>query len=272
MYNLNNYEKAAEYIQQADGLLITGGAGMGVDSGLPDFRGNQGFWKAYPALANEGKSFIDMADPSGFYNHPERSWGFYGHRLNLYRNTTPHQGFQWLKEMGEQRPKGYFVFTSNVDGHYHKSGFDPDRIIECHGSINHLQCADNCTNKIWGADTTQITVNEERLLAQAPLPICPNCDGIARPNILMFGDSEWNGNRTYAQQGRFEQWLVDVENLAIIECGAGTAVPTVRMQGDYQEGNLIRINPREAETSKPNSVSIQASALEAIGKIRQQFL
>ena len=40
--------QAARLIEKADGLLITAGAGMGVDSGLPDFRGNEGFWRAYP--------------------------------------------------------------------------------------------------------------------------------------------------------------------------------------------------------------------------------
>ena len=42
--------EAAELIAQADGLLITAGAGMGIDSGMPDFRGENGFWKAYPAF------------------------------------------------------------------------------------------------------------------------------------------------------------------------------------------------------------------------------
>jgi NAD-dependent SIR2 family protein deacetylase len=44
-------QRAAQLIHEADGVIIAAGAGMGVDSGLPDFRGNEGFWKAYPALA-----------------------------------------------------------------------------------------------------------------------------------------------------------------------------------------------------------------------------
>ena len=51
---------AAAAIRSADALLITAGAGMGVDSGLPDFRGNEGFWKAYPVVARLGLSFEDM--------------------------------------------------------------------------------------------------------------------------------------------------------------------------------------------------------------------
>jgi NAD-dependent SIR2 family protein deacetylase len=62
----NIYSDAARLIQQADVLLICAGAGMGVDSGLPDFRGNHGFWKAYPALEQEGLTFMDLANPQGF--------------------------------------------------------------------------------------------------------------------------------------------------------------------------------------------------------------
>ena len=43
--------------------------------------------------------------------------------------------------MGEEEFKGnYFVFTSNVDGHFQKAGFDKEKVLECHGSINHYQC------------------------------------------------------------------------------------------------------------------------------------
>ncbi len=49
--------RAAEWIREADGLLVTAGAGMGVDSGLPDFRGKNGFWRAYPALGKKRLEF-----------------------------------------------------------------------------------------------------------------------------------------------------------------------------------------------------------------------
>lgn len=84
-------EQCAWAIASADALLVTAGAGMGVDSGLPDFRGNAGFWKAYPALAHSGTSFTEIANPSAFRADPARAWGFYGHRLRLYRETVPHE-------------------------------------------------------------------------------------------------------------------------------------------------------------------------------------
>lgn len=90
-----NYTLAAELMTEAEALLIGAGAGMGIDSGLPGFRGNQGFWAAYPPY--HGRSFADLVRPQTFTADPELAWGFYGHRLNLYRQTQPHAGFAILR-------------------------------------------------------------------------------------------------------------------------------------------------------------------------------
>jgi NAD-dependent SIR2 family protein deacetylase len=93
---------ASSIIQSCDAFLVGAGAGMGVDSGLPDFRGTDGFWKAYPSLQKVGIKFEDMANPRWFIEDPHLAWGFYGHRFNLYKKTQPHAGFavinNWIKE------------------------------------------------------------------------------------------------------------------------------------------------------------------------------
>ncbi len=265
------YQKAADYILQADALLITAGAGMGVDSGLPDFRGTTGFWKAYPALGQKGMTFEKIAHPDNFQNDPKTAWGFYGHRLNLYREIEPHAGFQILKEIGERMPNGYFVYTSNVDGQFQKAGFSEEKIIECHGSIHYLQCSEmksgNACKTIWPADELIITTDDVNCQSTSPLPVCPHCGSVARPNILMFYDFAWLSERNYQQQIRYDQFLQQAGNLVIIEMGAGTAIPTVRQQGDFQSGALIRINPREPDMNKTNGVSIPMEALESIQAI-----
>jgi NAD-dependent SIR2 family protein deacetylase len=86
-------------------------------------------------------------------------------------------------------------------------------------------------------------------------PHCPRCGATARPNILMFGDWGWDGRRTDAQEARFEDFLqrciVKRLDLVIVEIGAGTAVPTVRLTGERIArelgARLIRINPREPD-------------------------
>jgi NAD-dependent SIR2 family protein deacetylase len=245
-------ELAAASIRDADALLITAGAGMGVDSGLPDFRGGAGFWKAYPPYEKLGLRFEQMANPALFESDPELAWGFYGHRLHLYRTVRPHAGFAKLLAWAAAKPGGYFVFTSNVDGQFQAAGFDPDRVVECHGSIHHLQCAQSCDGKIWPA-IVSVKVDRETMRAVGPLPRCPSCGGLARPNILMFGDGYWISDRTDDQTAKFLVWAKSVagKRMVVIECGAGTAIPTVRMQSEraarWSDGLLIRINPRESQ-------------------------
>lgn len=261
----NTFARCAEAIDFADGLLITAGAGMGVDSGLPDFRGPEGFWRAYPALREAGIGFSTIASPSAFRDNPRLAWGFYGHRLRLYRETVPHEGFAILQDLARHLEHGAFLFTSNVDGQFQKAGFLSRRVAECHGSIHHLQCLDGCNSDIWPADDFRPEVDDERCLLLNEPPKCPRCGGIARPNILMFGDGEWLEQRSREQQSRLEQWLSGVKRLAIIEIGAGTAIPSVRHFSEFQQGFLIRINLREPELpAHVRGVSLAMPGLDAL--------
>jgi NAD-dependent SIR2 family protein deacetylase len=269
-------ERAAEVIENAQSMLITAGAGMGVDSGLPDFRGPEGFWKAYPAIAKLGLSFSQMANPAWFETDPGLAWAFYGHRLHLYRRTVPHEGFQLLLNAAARKTKSYFVFTSNVDGQFHKAGFAPDRIVECHGSIHHLQCTQNCSNSIGDASSTDVTVDETRFCATGALPRCKHCGELARPNILMFGDAIWQSDRSQAQETHFNSWIrkLDINSrLVIVEIGAGSAIPTVRHTSEYvaksMGGTLIRINPREPEVPRGH-LSIPLNAAAGLQRIFQK--
>ncbi len=271
-------KRAATAIRSADALLITAGAGMGVDSGLPDFRGAQGFWRAYPALAKQGISFEEMANPAWFRQDPHLAWAFYGHRLNLYRKTVPHRGFSQLRALGASKPQGYFVFTSNVDGQFQKAGFSASRIVECHGSIHHFQCLGPCGNHIWEAVNEEVNIDESTFRALDPLPRCPHCSKLARPNVLMFGDWMWVGERTQAQDQKFSNWLNDVSNssstLAVIEVGAGTAIPTVRNMSErvshQLKGTLVRINPTD-ESVSAGHVGLRMGAAEGIQNICEQL-
>ena len=261
-------ESAAAAIHQADALLIAAGAGMGVESGLPDFRGNDGFWKAYPPFKKLGLSFVQVANPYWFHSDPEQAWGFYGHRRNLYRQATPHAGFSILRKWAERMPAGYFAFTSNVDGHFQKAGFDGDRIVECHGSLEFVQCLKYCTTEVLPACDSAIDVDEATFRARPPLPACPRCGGLARPNVLMFGDGEWIESRSEEQHARYRDWLRRIRGsqLVIVECGAGTAVPTVRWECERFVGTLIRINIREPQVPR-GQIGIELGALNALSRI-----
>lgn len=269
--NQADLDRAAALVHQADLLVVAAGACIGVDSGLPDFRGDAGFWQAYPALGRARMGFASVASPSTFHDDPTLAWGFYGHRLSLYRATVPHEGFRLLKQWGERMEHGYAVFTSNVDGQFQAAGFDPLRLYECHGSIHHLQCLQPCGADIWSADsyTPQVDHDACRLLNAAPA--CPHCGGMARPNILMFGDWGWNQHRSAAQEARLRRLLQKAERPLVIELGAGVAIPSVRHFGQsvisHHNGRMIRINPREPQVASPRDVGLAAGSLEALRAI-----
>jgi NAD-dependent SIR2 family protein deacetylase len=264
------FRQAADLIGGAQALLVAAGAGMGVDSGLPDFRGDSGFWRAYPLYERLGISFVAAANPEHFERDPAFGWGFYGHRTNLYRQTVPHAGFGLLLSWIERLGLDSFVATSNVDGQFQKAGFIEERILEFHGSIHHLQCTRPCSGRIW-ENRESFRIDEESMRADR-IPLCPHCGAAARPNILMFGDYSWIGDRTERQQERFRNFVArqSGKRMVVVELGAGSAIPTVRAMseriGALAQARVIRINPREPQISSPH-LSLPCAALEGLTAI-----
>ena len=110
----DDLQQAARAIAEADALYITSGAGMGVDSGLPDFRGTEGFWRAYPAIGRLKIRFEEMANPSWFQRDPGLAWGFYGHRLNLYRRLSGLKEDSDLEAMTDEMKDRFGPFPQEV--------------------------------------------------------------------------------------------------------------------------------------------------------------
>lgn len=167
------------------------------------------------------------------------------------------------------------AFTTNVDGHFQKAGFEDRHLEECHGSLHHLQCSRPCSNEIWSADAVVPLIDTEQCRWQGELPRCPKCGAVARPNILMFGDFEWIEARSDAQRVRRNRWLANVERPAIIEMGAGVDIPSVRHFGHAlvrsKGARLIRLNPRGSAVPSSMDVGWAIGALEGLQRIQQEM-
>jgi len=245
--------KIKNIIDSSDVILITAGAGMGVDSGLPDFRSSGGMWK-------QNIKYEQLANPKMFRLNEDIAWEFYIDRLKSYRTTTPHKGFDYMLDYIKNNNKDYFVVTSNVDEQFQKAGYDENKILEIHGSIHNFQCLDNCCSDIWRNEIDEI-------------PICEKCGETARPNVLLFGDWEWNPTITNKQEERYFSWMESIKEkkICIIEIGAGTGIPSIRYKSEhvfeyYKNTNFIRINLSEAEIPE-GALSIQDTALNALTDI-----
>lgn len=227
---------------------------MGVDSGVGTFRGvNAGKW---PPLEERKMDFSAMSNPSWFEEDgdPHLAFGFWYWRYNGYVNAAkPHEGYYILQRWAKGKPYPAMSFTSNIDGHWLEAGMAPEEVVEIHGSIRFWQCRDYCkdlcTDEIW-PDTLDVKIDPQTHKALDPLPLCKNCNrAYKRPNVCMFGDFGWQHERTSAQEERWSHYIKTLrgKKVVVIELGAGTAIPSVRLMGEKivrenENAHLIRIN------------------------------
>jgi len=269
---LDDISEAAKLISGADALIVAAGAGMGVDSGLPTFRGSTGFSDAFPMMEKLGLTYRDLASPAMFDRDPHLAWGFHGLCGQRYRSATPHAGFEILRRWIGQKTLGGFVYTSNIDGHFQRGEFDPQNILECHGSAHRWQCTVPCSTETWVAEHDLLVVDRASLHALDPLPHCRNCGKLARPNVRLFDDAQWVRIATRSQSAAYEKWKATLagKSVVVIECGAGTDVPAVRLAGEWAmlqlKARLIRINPIDAEVPQ-GQISIPLPALQALAAV-----
>jgi NAD-dependent SIR2 family protein deacetylase len=184
---------------------------------------------------------------------------------------VPHAGFEILKRWAASVPLGATVFTSNVDGQFQKAGFNPAQIHECHGSLHHLQCLKPCSDAIWSAQEIAPEVDMQQCRITSSMPICFECKGLARPNVMMFNDWDWLSGRTEKQSQQQEAWLERTRRPVVVELGAGTAIPSVRQFSQRviaeHAGRLIRINPREWQVPSRLDIGLPVGALMGLQAI-----
>ena len=148
---------------------------------------------------------------------------------NMCDSFQPHIGYKKLLEYCDN--KNYYIMTSNIDRYFARAGFDQNKIIEIYGNIYNNQCIDKCHDKVYN-----YTIIE-----------CPECRGLMRPNVLQFGDTSWIDN-TKEIDKQMSNWIDNniLDNILIIEIGAGIHIPTIREYSEIlieKNISLIRVNP-----------------------------
>jgi NAD-dependent SIR2 family protein deacetylase len=267
-------DQAAELVCNCDAILFTSGAGMSANSGLGTFRGSAAtVWP--PLLQHPDLDYTDIVNPDWFHKPQGNSskhdtanfaYAFWTDRYNDYVSTHPHRGYSIVKQWSElNHIKFAYSFTSNIDGHWTKSGWNDSSVFECHGSIDYMQCVNNCCDHVWPTnENLKLEVDPKTNCAISALPVCPTCRELARPNVLMFNDWHFAGQRYNEKISLYDKFKTDVATakakLLIIELGAGTAVPSVRNESEYVftdkrwTAHLIRINPFDVHSTIDTSI------------------
>ena len=291
-------DRIAQLLLECQAVLFTSGAGMSVSSGLGTFRGSAA--ATWPPLLSEPKlDYTEICNPIWFNKEQGISsrrdtanfgYAFWTHQHHLFSTATPHAGYAIAKKWsGLSHVQFTFSFTSNIDGHWRRSGWDPSSLFECHGSIDYMQCTHNCLDAVWPTnDALNLAIDSMTNCVTDPLPICPHCHRLARPNILMFNDWHYAGERYNEQIDRYEQFKLDLSEtkckLLIFELGAGTTIPSVRNESETMFNSkkwishLVRINPcvehskidaRYRDKSSRHTFEVSLDALTALLAIDQ---
>lgn len=154
-------------IEQSSSTVFFGGAGVSTESGIPDFRSQDGLYNQqwdYPPETIISRSFFNA--------HPEEFYRFYRERM-IFPDAEPNQCHLKLAEL-EGRGKLDAIVTQNIDGLHQKAG--SRNVLELHGSVLRNHCMD--CGAPYGIDAV---VNDP-----SPVPHCPSCGGIIKPDVVLY--------------------------------------------------------------------------------------
>ncbi len=166
--NAQHAAALAEMLRESRCAVFFGGAGVSTESGIPDFRSQDGLYKQqwkYPPETILSHSF--------WRAHPEDFYRFYREKM-LYPGAQPNKGHIALALLEEKGPLRA-VITQNIDGLHQQAG--SKNVIELHGSVkrNHCtRCGKSCSTEI--------------LSAQSGVPRC-TCGGIIKPDVVLYEES-----------------------------------------------------------------------------------
>jgi NAD-dependent deacetylase len=166
----NELQSLVERMREGPRITVMTGAGISAASGIPTFRGKDGFWKNHRAE--------ELATPQAFARDPKFVWEWYDMRRQKVRECRPNRGHEVIAAWSKRYP-GFTLITQNVDGLHERAG--TENVIRFHGSLWEVGCWEECSSSPfrWRDDTVPFPTLP---------PPCPYCGGILRPGVVWFGE------------------------------------------------------------------------------------
>lgn len=240
---IENFQKIYD---NADSIVFFGGAGVSTESGIPDFRSQDGLysqqWK-YPPETIISRSFFD-ANPVEFYR-------FYREKL-IIKNIEPNTAHFQLAKM-EEKGKLKAVVTQNIDGLHQKAG--SRNVFELHGSTLRNFCMD-CGAE-YGIDFIAESEN-----SPDKLPRCAKCGGLVKPDVVLYEES--------LDQNVINGAVNAIKNADTLIIG-GTSLVVYPAAGliDYFKGkNIVLINKSATAGDARANLVIHESIGKVLGMLK----
>ena len=158
--------KFLSLLKRSERVMISTGAGISTESGIPAFRGTDGLWETFKPE--------ELATPEAFRRDPAKVWQWYDWRRQMISKVSPNPGHYALVEL-EKVVRQSFLFTQNIDGLHQRAG--SKGVFELHGSIWRVQCLKE--KKIY--ESLEIPFRE--------IPPRCECGSLVRPDVVWFGEA-----------------------------------------------------------------------------------
>jgi len=167
-------------------VLALTGAGVSAESGIPTFRGKEGYW----TVGAREYHPQELATQEAFRNMPWDVWAWYLYRRSVCLRAQPNAGHHALARLADALP-GFALITQNVDGLHRRAGSPDAHTFAIHGDISQMRCAEDCVlDRFSIPDTIADFAKGDELTPEIQaLLVCPRCGAMARPHVLWFDES-----------------------------------------------------------------------------------
>ncbi len=162
-----------EMLKTHNKIVFFGGAGVSTESDIPDFRGKNGLYNQKNDLPWSPE---EMLSHHFYEEHPEEFYTLYKEREGMMLNARPNRAHYSLVRL-EKMGKLSGIVTQNIDGLHQKAG--SGNVMELHGSILRNICL-KCGKTVG---------MEEFIRLCNPIPHCPDCGGILKPDVVLYEES-----------------------------------------------------------------------------------
>lgn len=238
-------EQVASWLVGARSVLFVTGAGISADSGLPTYRGIGGLYD--DVETDDGIAIEDALSGETMRSRPELCWKYIAQIERACRGAKPNRGHEVIAAIGERIPRTV-VLTQNVDGFHGAAG--SENVIEIHGNVHELVCP-RCS---W-------TEHVDDYAGLEIPPLCPKCDAVARPAVVLFGEM-----LPVAAVLRLEEELTRGFDL-VFSIGTTSVFPYIAapvVQALRHGRPAVEVNPGNSQVSRLVTVRLQARAAPAL--------
>lgn len=167
-------------------ITILTGAGISAESGIPTFRGPEGYW----TVGSQAYHPQEMATHRMFLQEPIEVWKWYLYRLAVCRAAAPNPGHFAIATMEALLGDRFTLVTQNVDGLHLRAGNSLERTYQIHGNVDFMRCAEECSRELYRVPHALHGWSKERNLNddEKALLQCPRCPSMTRPHVLWFDE------------------------------------------------------------------------------------